>query len=112
MDGLNEDVLFLAITRPTMKWGVPWKGWLANFFGSMFASMLIAHNPFFFMLAFPIIHLVMRGKTSRDHNFFREMSLAFDTMTRAAGAGDFGGSTLNSLPARFQSAPTEMIASV
>jgi type IV secretory pathway VirB3-like protein len=103
--------LFLAITRPTMRWGVPWEGFKINLFASMISSMILG-NPFYALLSFPVVHLTMRAKASQDHNFFREYALAWKTSSKAAGRSENGGSTLEPIPSKAPRTPVGMISSV
>lgn len=84
-DRLPSDVLYLACTRPALKWGVPFEGWCLNFTASYFAFLYIGRlnlasaRGIICLLAFPIIHVAMKILTDIDHNVFRVLRLAVIT---------------------------------
>jgi type IV secretion system protein VirB3 len=108
--GLTRDTLFLAITRPPMKWGVPWEGFKYNLFGSMACGMIFG-SPLWCLLLWPAVHVGMRRMCARDHNFFRVLNLHFATRALAVGVAERGGSTLTALPT-LRPAAREMRVSV
>lgn len=96
---IEKDTLFLALTRPPMKFGVPFEGFLANIFLSFFVG-LWGNNPFYWLVCI-LIHFPMRVIASKDHNFFRVWRLCL--ITKAAGnvgSDLWGGSVLSPMPDR------------
>ncbi len=91
----TQETLFVALTRPAMKFGVPFEGYIANLFGSI--GFAIAMGRFPYMFVGLVIHWVMREMTARDHNIFRVYKLWLATKGRATG----DGSPLSSLPWRL-----------
>jgi len=85
MTGEGRDMLYLAITRPAMKLGVPVEGLCFNLLACYLAFLWIAHaNPItvrgvICMVMLPIVHFVMRLLVSIDHNLFRIIRLAAET---------------------------------
>lgn len=79
---MDKDMLFLAITRPATKWGVPAEGFIINCLGSFLLYLWVAHaniasvRGVITIAAGPAIHFVMRALMSIDHNMFRIVRLA------------------------------------
>jgi type IV secretion system protein VirB3 len=91
---LTEATLFVALTRPAMKWGVPYIAYLYNLFGSAAFGILMGAPPY--MLVGLIIHYVMREMTKRDHNLWRQWWLWLNTKAKTVD-----GSPLSPLPWRI-----------
>jgi type IV secretion system protein VirB3 len=94
-NGLEASTLFLALTRPPMKWGVPFEGFIGNAFGSFAAGAIM--SPPYWLICIPI-HLALRFFASQDHNMFRVMRLWMETKGNAVGSDVWGGSRLSALP--------------
>jgi len=97
-----EDILFLALQRPTMLLGVPAEGCMLNVAGSIVASGWLGMGSWhifawLFTLA-PSIHMLMRFGMERDYNYFRLKLIALDTRGRSMNALWWGGSTIAPLP--------------
>jgi type IV secretion system protein VirB3 len=106
MAGLTRDTLFLALTRPAMKWGVPWEGFYINTVGTVFGGMILG-SPLYWA-AWPVIHLVMRAAVARDHNRFRIWRLWLETKTGALE--QFGAAVLASAVTRLR--PEELAGGI
>jgi type IV secretory pathway VirB3-like protein len=90
----QQDTLFLILTRPPLRWGVPFEALICNAGLTFFAGLWLG-SPVYW-LAGVIVHFPMRVITSRDHNFFRIYRLA---LTSWAGVSSlWGGSMLSPLP--------------
>ncbi|RYV04106.1 hypothetical protein SOPP22_01510 [Shewanella sp. OPT22] len=86
-----QDPLFVAVTRPAMKWGVTLNGIIIA--AAFVAVMMIAtKNPFTLLLYLPI-HAVMYGLCLRDPRIFRLQHLWFITKARSLGWRHFGAAT-------------------
>ena len=107
MADLTRDTLFLALTRPAMKWGVPWEGFFVITVGTVFGGMILG-SPLYW-LAWPAIHLAMRAAVARDHNRFRIWRLWLETKVGAVDA--FGVTALSSAATRLRD-PEEMASGV
>lgn len=83
MQGLTRDTLYLACTRPAMRWGVPMEGWYINLFGTFLIGMVMG-SPLYWAL-FVVVHLPMRGLANVNPNFFRELRLWLETKGRNIG---------------------------
>lgn len=90
---MQGDILFIACTRPALKGGVPYEGFMLNFCGVVVAAIVIG-NPFYAIVGIPI-HLGMRLLTEIDHNFFRIGRLWLNTKGRAVARSEWGGSMLS-----------------
>lgn len=72
-----SDPLFLAITRPAMKMGVPFEGLAINGVVSWWSYILIGGakiwrpGGIFSAMMFPVVHLGMRYAVTKDPNCFR-----------------------------------------
>jgi type IV secretion system protein VirB3 len=96
MTELTRDTLFLALTRPPMKWGVPYEGFVCNVVISFIAGLWLG-SPLYWLICV-VIHLPMRALTSMDHNFFRVRRLQMQTKGAAVATDAWGGSSLAPLP--------------
>jgi type IV secretory pathway VirB3-like protein len=63
------DTLFVAMTRPSVKWGVPVEGLVVNFLLTMIVTVLIVHAPPGMALFGPI-HFGLREVCRIDPHFF------------------------------------------
>lgn len=95
---LDEDILFLACTRPAMVLGVPMEAMGINLIVSAVA-FLAADNLLCLALA-PVLHLVFRGICRTDPNAFRVLYLFVETKGRARNGLVWGGSSPTPLPLR------------
>lgn len=91
---LRSEILFLAMTRPSLIWGVPLEGLAANvavtfFAGLQFQGATVWRSPFMFWAIGVPVHFAMRKLTSWDYHWCRTLIL----WGRAAGH-----KTLVSLP--------------
>jgi type IV secretion system protein VirB3 len=66
--GLTADVLFVAVTRPPMRWGVTYSALLFNLVFTM-EAFLLTKNLLTFLIAAPI-HGVCALLCARDARFF------------------------------------------
>lgn len=66
--GLTADVLFVAVTRPPMRWGVTFSALLFNLVFTM-EAFLLTKNLLTFLIAIPI-HGVCALLCARDARFF------------------------------------------
>ncbi len=110
MDEMEGDVLFLALTRPPMKFGVPFEAFVLNGILSFFVGLWL-DNPFFWLIGL-VLHFPMRIIASRDHNFFRVGRLWFLTKGQSMRSGVWGGSMLSPLEHRDQINPKGSASSV
>lgn len=104
MSGLVHDPLFLAVTRPAMKWGVPMEGYFLNLFGTFIFGMVMG-SPLWWALFF-VVHLPMRALANRDPNFFRELRLWLETK------GSNIGGVLSAMPIRPAKQAEELSSAV
>jgi type IV secretion system protein VirB3 len=95
-DGLNEDVLFLACTRPAMWQGVPLEALAIN---GMITSIIfvVMSNPFYLLIGV-VVHYAMRALISHDYNMFTILRLWSATKGRARNTDQWGGSSVSPLP--------------
>lgn len=95
-----EDTLFLALTRPSMMFGVPSVGCMLNVTGSVIVSAWLGmgswHILAWMICLMPSVHFLMRWAAARDHNWFRTAGLGIET--KGHGTDKWGGSTLTPLP--------------
>lgn len=91
MDDEEPDILFLAVTQPTMKYGVPYEGFMANVLITFVFGMVMG-SPLWWAAGFGV-HWPMRLLTSRDHNVFRVLSLWMQTKAASTGRDTKGCSS-------------------
>jgi type IV secretion system protein VirB3 len=90
-----RDPLFVAVTRPAMKWGVTLEGIvIAGFFSAI--GMIATNNPFFLLLYIPL-HLVMFGLCLKDPRIFRLLLIWSKTKAKSVGWKYWGISTATPL---------------
>lgn len=103
------DVLFLALTRPALMWGVPLEGLLLNaatvfFLGVTLKAPTVWRSPvMFWALAIPV-HMAMRELTSWDYHWSRTLILSLRSLAL--------GSKLVSLPRGKPKTGQELSSSV
>jgi len=94
-----ENVLLVALCRPTMMWGVPAEGLMINLGGSVLVGAWVGmgtwHPLLYWVVAIPVVHMIMRVGVARDHNWFRCKKLGFETKGYATET--WGGSTVTPL---------------
>jgi type IV secretory pathway VirB3-like protein len=81
---MREQTLFLALTRPALKWGVPVEAFWANFIGMFYAGAIFEapvwwRQPFVFWLLGIPIHLILRELTAHDWHWARGLRLRLET---------------------------------
>jgi len=112
----RDDMLFLALTRPAMMWGVPAVGCMLNISGSIIAGAWLGAGSYMILVwwvaLMPPIHLLMRYAVSRDHNCFRVWLLWLETKAAAGRADMWGGATLSPLPVRWPRKAKDLPVSV
>jgi len=78
---VEKDMLYLACTRPAMKWGVPVEALMINLGVSYLAFMVYGHANLLSIrgitsvFVFPVVQGVMRALIELDHNIFRLIRL-------------------------------------
>jgi type IV secretion system protein VirB3 len=81
------------MTRPAMKYGVPWEGYLANIIGTLLITIVFIQTPVGFFIGFGV-HFVLRELCRTDPHFFWRWRLWLDTKGRARTQSIWGGSRL------------------
>lgn len=82
---LARDTLFLACTRPAMKWGVPMEAFYFNLFGTALVFAVVGGgNPLFWLLFFAF-HVPLVALSNRNPNFFHEAFMWMETRGRSVG---------------------------
>lgn len=82
--GVNQDTLFLAATRPAMRWGVPMEGFYLNVFGTWLFGMVLG-SPFIW-LTFFLWHMPMVALSNKNPNFFHELHMWYYTRCQMIGS--------------------------
>lgn len=92
---LNEDPLFLALTRPAMIWGVPMEAFtLCCGLGGL---AMIATDNILFLLITPPLLVISRLIAERDQNAFRILFKWFETSGRHRNRSHWGGTSCSPL---------------
>jgi type IV secretion system protein VirB3 len=97
-EGLTEDTLFLACTRPAMWQGVPIEALAINGMVTGIVFVLMS-NPFYLLMGLAF-HYTTRALISHDYNMFKTLWLWADTKGRARNKDRWGGSSVSPLPLR------------
>lgn len=95
-EGLTEDPLFLACTRPAMVMGVPMEAMGVNVILS--GLVFLTGGSLLYLLVAPALHMVFRAVCRADHNAFRLLFVYVDTKGRARNSALWGGSSPSPLP--------------
>ena len=86
---VEDDVLFLACTRPTIVpipfVNVPIEMLVANFVATILIFVIIGRGNPAYLLVFGMFHLPMRAACSTDHNFVRIAFLYLTTRLPTMG---------------------------
>lgn len=93
---LEEEILFLACTRPALVLGVPMEAMGINLIVSCVA--FLAGGSLLYLLIAPVLHLVFQAICKADPNAFRVLYLWVETRGRARNGGLWGGSSASPLP--------------
>ncbi len=97
------DTLFVACTRPAMKWGVPFDGFVANAVLTSSVTVFLIHSPPGFFLGIGI-HFALRELSRFDPHFFGKWRLFLNTKARSRTGVVWGGSRLQPSPSRIRNA--------
>lgn len=93
---LQEDILFLACTRPAMILGVPMEAMGITVMASTIA--FLGGGSLLYLLIAPVLHVIFRAICKADPNAFRVLYLFVETKGRARNGGLWGGSSASPLP--------------
>jgi len=87
------DTLFVAVTRPAMKLGVPYQGYIVNGLVTTVIVMFFIQVPPGYLLGVGV-HLAMRELCRTNPHFFHKWQLFFMTKMRSPTGQIWGGSRL------------------
>lgn len=105
-NGLVEDPLFLACTRPAMWQGVPLEALVINLMATTVVFVLMK-NPLYMVIGVAV-HYATRLLVSRDYNMFGVLRVWSETKARARNKERWGGSSVSPLPLRAARKPHEV----
>lgn len=105
-DGLTEDPLFLACTRPAMWQGVPLESLVINLMVTTIV-FVIMKNPLYMSIGVAV-HYATRLLVARDYNMFGVLRVWSETKARARNRARWGGSSVSPLPLRAARSPGEV----
>lgn len=95
------DTLYVAMTRPTMRWGVVFEGFVANAVFTFAVTVFVVHSPPGFLMGIGI-HFGLRELCRVDPHFFGKWTLFFQTKAKSLLTwGTVGGSRLQPTPTRI-----------
>ncbi|MCR5876639.1 type IV secretion system protein VirB3 [Phenylobacterium sp. J426] len=103
VERLQDEILFLACTRPALILGVPLEAMGVNLIVSCVA--FLGGGSLLYLLVAPVLHLVFQAICRADPNAFRVLYLFAETKGRARNGSLWGGSSPSPLPLRRQTAP-------
>ncbi len=87
----HQDPLFVAVTRPAMKWGVTFDGIIIT--AGLVAVLMIATKNPLTLLLYPPIHALIYSLCLHDPRIFRLQHLWFITKAKSLGWRTFGVAT-------------------
>jgi type IV secretion system protein VirB3 len=100
-----ENTLFLALTRPAMRWGVPVKGFTINLVSSLvtgaWIGRILQHNWYmfvWFVVVAGLMHVLLREASNRDHNLLNCWGLWLLLRGQQSLSNTWGGPSLAPLP--------------
>jgi type IV secretion system protein VirB3 len=99
---VQTDVLFVGMTRPATKWGVPYTALVLEFMGVNIAFLAVG-NPLYLLLALPV-HGVMYLICAEDPGAFESVFLWLKTVGRSLNNRFWGSATFS--PLTFKRWPT------
>ena len=91
---INEDKVYLALTRPAMFYGVPFEAALLCLAVAGFA-LILADNLFYLLVFFPLFG-VARLIVRKDANAFRILFLFLETKAKCVNRPVWGGVIIKS----------------
>lgn len=94
-EDINRDVVYLALTRPAMFYGVPFEAALCCVAISGLA-MILTDNIFFLALFFPLFG-ISKLIVKKDANAFRVLFRFLETKARCLNRSLWGGSSTSPL---------------
>lgn len=97
-ESIDEDVLFLACTRPAMIGGVTMEAMGFNIIGT--SILFLVAGSLLYALVGVVFHFIFQAVTRHDHNRFRVLAAWMNTRGRARNTTVWGGSSLT--PLRLQ----------
>jgi type IV secretory pathway VirB3-like protein len=105
----RSEVLFLALCRPALTWGVPFEAVALNVMVTFAAGLELSaptiwRSPILFWAAGVPIHMVLQRLTSWDYHWFRTVRLRVLTVCA-------GRATLESLPTQRARSGREVASS-
>jgi type IV secretion system protein VirB3 len=106
----RQDPLFVILTRPPMKLGVPFEALVVNAVLSFFCGLWL-RSPAYFLIGV-VLHFPMRVIASKDHNFFRVGHLWLRTKANAVKSSLWGGSMVSPLPTQSRRRARDWSSSV
>lgn len=92
---IDEDVLFLACTRPAMIGGVTMEAMGFNIIGT--SILFLVAGSLLYALVGVVFHFVFKAITKHDHNRFRVLNAWLNTRGKARNTALWGGSSVTPL---------------
>lgn len=90
-EDFNKDVLFLALTRPAMYYGIPLEAAVISVIAGGLA-MIFLGSIFYTVLAIPLL-AISREICKKDHYAFRVIFCFLETKARCVNRSFWGGSS-------------------
>ena len=102
---LEQDICFLACTRPAMFLGVTMEAFGFNVIGSTIAFLLLGSIRYATIGI--VIHFVFRALIWHDHNRFRILLAWIETRGRMRNGLHWGGASVTPMPIGRNQTPTD-----
>lgn len=97
---LSMDILFVAMTRPTTMWGIPYMAFIIQFM-AVTLVFLAAGNPFYLLLGIPV-HGILYLISANDPGIFDSIHIWMKTIGRCRNRRFWGAASFSPLCTRSQ----------
>ena len=98
---INPDPLYVACTRPAMKWGVPFDGFVVNGVASLVFGIAVVGSPIALFIGLPV-HFALRELCRVDPHFFHKWKMFLETKMKSRTGSLWGGSRLQPSSSRMR----------
>lgn len=97
-EDISVDPLFVGLTRPATKWGVPYHAFVVEFMVSTLVFLAVG-NPLYLLIAVPI-HGILYLITVNDPGAFGSIFLWMKTIGRCRNSRFWGAASFSPLPTK------------
>jgi type IV secretion system protein VirB3 len=95
---IYADPLFVGMTRPATKWGVPYAAFVIEFMVTTIIFLAVG-NPLYLAIVVPV-HSILYLISAHDPNIFNAMWLWLKTYGRSRNTNFWGSASFSPLPVK------------